>query len=919
MSSPNRCQLIQPSAETPWDAQVVSVAPKRVEQELFQDSSNTTGAVTEGWASVLLQGKKLHVWPLDASLHPPKSVHFLYHPKMATAQKLMVSMTATNTTTNDVVYVHVASSDGHLCLWKIAKNERSSAVARARAPKARVSLTLEDGERVTTLTSQGHVLIVGTSHNSIWWCTVTSHPIMLQAQKVERQQGLLGRMFSTSNSARQEAIHSIQFLSPKVFLSITSSGNIEETKVTTTVAASHQATFEGTVVASLQTSLLEYASISAKSFEVLRTTLHQRSLHVILRINEQRIYWVRCTITQDVKCRLNQVQWLSRFHPEVSCVGLVTTLDHSTYATFQYEKGPVTCLAFVGDVVSEVDFPMEQVPGWIDGTLGQDFVTHGTWGLATSGLGVRSRYLTQASSPSQPAVSSTKSTTLALHLRSAFWQWYQNGGTIRLPPSVQHASPQEVEQAILATAQHLFLHDSSSKHNPAEWHASFLKMLLEGGLYRSISPQGRWALLGIGQELAVYQALHGHMTVQPHSVCKALEESQDAGPEWCRKLCLALETANTYRKEQASPLYDVMADQIPSCRVWTSQDTLQAVLRRQLQAWMESAHVPPKQVTTVVTTALASHMEASDRQVYEEVKAVAIPLIRKINNDSLAFELSKTYSWNDGLCQLALDHEKEAEFKLDDLLQNATFCLYVLKWHADRGLFHNVLNHGRHLPDLLAQFLEKDDRLRPYRWVAAVRAHNYELAATFLLDEQSGAGSLKEIRRALSMAKMCSRKRRKLIGRKLDLVKAQEILLGDSQVSLWSPDKLLSVALDRLEQDGDKDKIQTAVIALAIAGASDDRLRMAAQVWSVCISADRNRWTGWLKTQGDLTDAQLRRTILETTVFGGLWNEAQGQHEEDVCYGNAIEGLALERLGLDVLENMEMRRLLHTVTTPTSA
>jgi hypothetical protein len=664
---------------------------------------------------------------------------------------------------------------------------------------------------------------------------------------------------------------------------------------------------------------LEHSNISAKTIEVLKTTLHQRALHVILRINDQSIYWVRSTITQDVKCHLNQVQWLNRFHPEVSCVGLVTTLDHSTYAAFQYASGPVTCLALVGHVISEVDLPVEQVPRWIDGTLGRDFVTHGTWGLATSGLGVRSRYLAQGSSPSELDISSTESTTLALHLRSAFWQWYQSGGTIRLPPSVQHASPQEVERAILATAQHLFTHDSASKHNPVEWHAAFLKMLLEGGLYRSISPQGRWALLGIGQELAVYQALHGQMEVRPHTVSKALEELQDSSPEWCRMLCLALETANTFRKEQASLLYDVMADQVPSSRLWTSQDTLQALLRRQLQVWTESAHVPPKQVTTVVTTALASHMEASDPKVYEEVKPIAILLIRKINNDSLAFELSKTYSWNDGLCQLALDHEREAEFKLDDLLENATFCQHVLKWHADRGLFHKVLNHGRHLPDLLAQFLEADDRLRPFRWVAAVRAHNYELAATFLLDEQGGAGSLKELRRALSIAKLCSRKRRKLIDRKLDLVKAQEILLGDSEASLWSSDKLLSVALDRLEQSDDEDKIQTAVVALAIAGASDDRLRMAAQVWSVCISADRSRWTDWLKTQADLSDPQLRQKILGTTVFGGLWNEAQGQHEEDVCYGNAIESLVLERLGLDVLESMEMRRLLHTVTTPTTS
>ena len=135
-TSKNRCQLIQPSPDTPWDVQVVSVAPKRVEQELVQDSGNTTGAVTEGWACVLLQGKMVYVWPLEASRHPPKSAHFLYHPRMATAPSMMVSMTATNMASNDVVYVHVVSSDGHLYLWKIAKNKRSSATARPRPPKA---------------------------------------------------------------------------------------------------------------------------------------------------------------------------------------------------------------------------------------------------------------------------------------------------------------------------------------------------------------------------------------------------------------------------------------------------------------------------------------------------------------------------------------------------------------------------------------------------------------------------------------------------------------------------------------------------------------------------------------------------------------------------------------------------------------
>lgn len=74
-------------------------------------------------------------------------------------------------------------------------------------------------------------------------------------------------------------------------------------------------------------------------------------------------------------------------------------------------------------------------------------------------------------------------------------------------------------------------------------------------------------------------------------------------PEKYRKLCLALETANKFRKELASLLSDVTVDRVPSSSVWTRQDALQSVLRRQLQARTVSAHVLPKQVTTVVTTA----------------------------------------------------------------------------------------------------------------------------------------------------------------------------------------------------------------------------------------------------------------------------------------------------------------------------
>jgi hypothetical protein len=219
----------------------------------------------------------------------------------------------------------------------------------------------------------------------------------------------------------------------------------------------------------------------------------------------------------------------------------------------------------------------------------------------------------------------------------------------------------------------------------------------------------------------------------------------------------------------------------------------------------------------------------------------------------------------------------------------------------------------------LAAFLEKDDRLRQYRWIAAVRAKQFDQASDLLIESESS--SLGETRRALSIAKLCSRKRRKLVDRQLELVQAQKMLLGeDLDEALLSPDRLLSVALSKLELATHlalEDKVETAVIALAIAGASDDRIRLAAQVWSECISADRERWMDWLQTQDDMENPQLRENIIKTTLFGQLWNAVQGGHDEEVCYGNAMDNLVLERLGVtDALGAMQMRRLLNFVTTP---
>ena len=144
MSPPNRSLPIIPSPDTPWDVRVVSVVPKKVHEELEKradDDSPVVGAVVEGWAAILLHGK-VFVWHLTDSLDAPKNVHVLYHAKMATTSTMQISITATNANNNnsgDVVFVTAASSDGHVYLWKLSKQDRGSL---PRSPQARVALRL---------------------------------------------------------------------------------------------------------------------------------------------------------------------------------------------------------------------------------------------------------------------------------------------------------------------------------------------------------------------------------------------------------------------------------------------------------------------------------------------------------------------------------------------------------------------------------------------------------------------------------------------------------------------------------------------------------------------------------------------------------------------------------------------------------
>ena len=166
---------------------------------------------------------------------------------------------------------------------------------------------------------------------------------------------------------------------------------------------------------------------------------------------------------------------------------------------------------------------------------------------------------------------------------------------------------------------------------------------------------------------------------------------------------------------------------------------------------------------------------------------------------------------------------------------------------------------------------------------------------------------------------MCSSdlsKRRKIIDAKLELVKAQEILTTDDG-PLQSPEQLLHLVMDRVKESTMlENTIQLCLTGLSIAKASDD-LDKASMVWSLAILKDQRDWEYWIATSNDLTSPALRNTILDKTVFGGLWKVMQGLSLEfhSVQYDTPFEEKVIEALGFDDVGQTEMKRLLRAVTS----
>ena len=698
----------------------------------------------------------------------------------------------------------------------------------------------------------------------------------------------------------------------------------------------------------------------------------------MLRQTRSRIYWIRLVIQgSDHSVSLSQAVFLNGFLGSISCAGLTTAANGVSYGTFQFDDSndAGVLVGLNADSIEPRELALPISVGKVLATE-RDVVTHGCCLFSDDGTVIRARYVRmqpqvlehqQAQRQRKSRIPSPASSSLAgsasggaassvnaltNHLRSSFWRAYKNSSsTIQLSASLQEASPEDMEAAILLLAEHL------QKETDAKeaWHKAFLDMLKNAGEYRKLSVPARWQLLGIGQEYAVHNVSPRPLDTYQiaNKLSKAHQHALDHAPTelagvtaW---LVAALEAARKYRDTNSRELYDAFTD---PCRLWTHSGEMQVVLKRQLEAYA-SGKVPrdAKQVAVIVKAALLSFQETNHPD-YEPLKMLAIPLLEK---DIEAFLLSKEHSWYEGLCRLSLKHiDQPTVFGLEPLLRNdPTMGRFVLQWHTDRDLPRLVFRYGALLPpNEFDAFLAETPKLRPHRWMHAVNTGRFDQATNMLMavGQQRGTSAL-ESQFALSMAKLTCKvaeapadvstknstalvvtdhddddeedgggqpksKRMRMIDAGLDVAAVQRTLLDDAHQDkpLLPIRQLLQMAFDKLATSADPSEM--AMIALALAKAeletNDNSSDLPVQVWTKIIRFDWDtKWSLWL-------DAPVPSdTILAETLFGTVWKEMQEQSVENhaVQFDDRLETPVLRLLGLSDGNNIEMKRMLRSVVT----
>jgi hypothetical protein len=545
-----------------------------------------------------------------------------------------------------------------------------------------------------------------------------------------------------------------------------------------------------------------------------------------------------------------------------------------------------------------------------------------------------------------------------------------------MPPSLRQAQADRGQAIIHVAVELQHKGDPSSHAISIEWHRSFVKLIQDGGLYRCLSGDEKWKLFGIGQELAVFgeiaamlqkhkqQDLNWSPSLQSHDLAKWLleifnNEEERGWPNsniWYDILSVSLDTALTFRDEYLETMYDIVSEEMPE-PLWLSHPFMREMLRRQLSHWRAAPESVPSLpvIELVAKTAMLSCSEGisaseSRKEEFAKIQRSAINVLRMVNggDDELAFDLCIQYEYFEGLCEISVAHERKRDghkYTLDplfnrmqgsDLLNGMTFSQFVLQWHTDRGLFGHVINYGRHsIPDLNL-IMDRNHRLRQYRWIPALRQKYYGKATDFFLENCQENKELKTTKWALSMAKLANKlvpsqnqqvhERQLNIEKTLELVNAQQMLLGAEVVEkkdeiLLPANELIELAVNKLVETYDMQaRVRLAMVALAVCASLDDynlAHEYTTRIWAECLLSNLATWSEWTRecsSDGDLP--LVRDEALTNTVFGILLEECRKDpNMRKVCYGRNIENAVIDRvIGDDNRESFT--RILRAAADP---
>jgi len=335
---------------------------------------------------------------------------------------------------------------------------------------------------------------------------------------------------------------------------------------------------------------------------------------------------------------------------------------------------------------------------------------------------------------------------------------------------------------------------------------------------------------------------------------------------------------------------------------------------------------------------------------YEDAKLLAVPLLRQYANsenddDLIALQTSLAHSFFEGIVQICHDHRQSWRFQgpysnedaderydLRTMIANTSsdspyahlhrsrdyrtglsFCGYVLRWYADRGLHPEVFELGKNCPHDLTRYVRNDDRLSNLAWLQHLRVGGHEQATVGLLslttpilfggDKQVGGGTadkmgLWEKDQMMSLAKLSNKlasakstnptavdgnHRNTLIENSLTLISAQRILQEDTELGdeiALKEDDLLRLAVEKIQSSRDVDEIKRyGICGLAIAsakapGQKEAMANAASSIWHAVIKADIHTWQSvanenGMAVGGGISEEELIQRV-EGTAFVGV-------------------------------------------------